>query len=65
MNVQPGDDSGEPFARLVHARQLRHHPDQGLDPLVLALERALSHRVLKRAGSDGVGRLSGEVPLTT
>src|SRR5438105_11920441 len=51
MNVQPGDDPGEPFARLVHARQLRHHIDEGLDALVPALERGLSHRVLKRAGS--------------
>ena len=54
VDVQPGDDPGEPFARLVHARQLRHHLDQGLDALVLALERGLSHRVPERAGSDRV-----------
>src|SRR5205085_5085169 len=54
VNVQPGDDSGEPLARLVHARQLRHDIDQGLHALVPALERALRHRVLERAGSDRV-----------
>src|SRR2546423_14250455 len=54
MNVQPGDDPGEPFARLVHARQLRHDIDQSLDALVRALEPGLSHRVLERTGSDRV-----------
>jgi len=39
MNVQSGDDPDEPFARLVHACQLRHEIDQRLDALVPALER--------------------------
>ncbi len=42
------------LAGLVHARQLRHHLDHGLDALFVALERGLSHRVPQRAGSDGV-----------
>ena len=54
VNVQPGDDPGKPFARLVHARQLRHHIDHSLDALVPALERGLSHRVLEYSGSDRV-----------
>ena len=45
---------GEPFAGLVHARQLRHHIDQGLHALVAALERGLRHRVPERAGGDRV-----------
>jgi hypothetical protein len=40
MDVQPGSDRGEPFARLVDARELRHDIDQGLRALVAALERA-------------------------
>ncbi len=50
----PEIDPGEPLARLVHARQLRHDIDQGLHALVAALERGLGHRVLERAGSDRV-----------
>jgi hypothetical protein len=52
VNVQPGPDPDEPPARLVHGRQLRHQIDQGLDALVLALERPQSHRVLEDAGHD-------------
>ena len=54
MNVQPGADPDEPPARLVHARQSRHHLDQGFHALVLALERAQSHRVLEDAGHEVV-----------
>jgi len=54
VDVEPGDDPREPFARLVHARQLRHDVDQRLRTLVLALERRQSHRLLEPAGSDRV-----------
>jgi hypothetical protein len=54
VDVEPGDDPREPFARLVHARQLRHDVDQRLRALVLALERRQSHRRLEPAGSDRV-----------
>ena len=50
----PETDPGEPLARLVHARELRHDIDQGLHALVPALERGLGHRVPERAGGDRV-----------
>ena len=57
MDVEPGDDPGEPLARLVHGRQLRHHLDQCLHAFVAALECGLGHRVLERAGGDRVALL--------
>src|SRR5437879_1463252 len=54
VNVQPADDSGEPFTWLVHARELRDHIDQSLRAIVAALERGLSHRVLERTGGNRV-----------
>ena len=54
VDVQPGADPDEPFAGLVHARQLRHQLDQGIHALVSTLEHGQSHGVPKRSGSDRV-----------
>src|SRR5947209_16735736 len=54
MDVQPRSQAGKQFARLVEARHLRNHLEQGLEALVDALERGLGDRVVKRAGGDGV-----------
>jgi len=50
----PGVKAGEPFARLIHAGQLRHLLGYGLHALVAALERALRHRVPEHAAGDRV-----------
>ena len=62
-NVQSGNHPGEPFARLVHARQLRHDINQRLHALVPPLERCLGQSVLERPGADRVALMTGQVPL--
>jgi hypothetical protein len=46
VDGEPGHQTGDVLARLLHARQLRHHIDQGLHPIVSALEHGLRHRLL-------------------
>ena len=48
----PSPDADELFARLVHARQLRHDVDEGLHALVAALQGAEGHRLLENPGND-------------